>query len=970
MTERERSDTVNPPTNRASPEASVALFASRSRSVAWWAILATVTSRIRSVVLAIVVAVATACGEPIERPIPAETRSAHPAATSGRVRSPRAADAGSTAVVSAADRDDVVRLLRDHGNADAARELVARGPEIMPLLAESLVGEDAAAHEGALRISQLLPDASLAHFVPLLGGDDAPRRAAASAVVAGLVSWWAVTDDAPAIVDAIAAGLAGADAPELAYRLRAIGSSGAHAPRTFQAVQGLIPDSDDAVLRAAAEALAAMGPAATSASAALWRRRLRPFEKNTTEDDVRHALWQIGPDHACVELLIAAARDPQSPLRSDAIRLLAQGGASPRVASVLESLLRDADEDVVRSAQGALQDLPGSEEISLAAALATGDGRDASPIARRPEAAPHVIAAARRGPATTRAAAVWALADVPAEFYDEATAAAREALDADDVAVRVAAVRYLWRREPSPPDEDKWIERALRDEAPEVRQSAIWRLGKREKGTQNASVAEMVAPFLADASNHVRFWAGNALQEIGTAPASAAPLIATNLRSSERLVRLGAIRAATVLGEHARPLAPSLVEFARASEFIGLALEAVAASGADVDEVREGLREIAGQSRYGLVGVLRAFGPRVAFLEPDARGTLLRDPNRANRDLLIALVGATADPASLYDWLREHAGRFDRGDVDRAMRTLGPVAMEGMVRSAVRGGRERHLIRKRVRELGELALEPLLTVARSEDPALAAAALHLLADTSPRRAAAEFAAHLRAVDPDVRAAAARGIAEAVRQGRDAGSTRAVLVALLADEPVVRAAALHALAAGGVIPEEALALVRAALRDADARVRIAAAEALHRATSETEEPLRVLRAELDVTHPSWGWFGGGGTPARTEDEYSDEAQLWAATARVIGRIGPPAAPLARSLVWAALRHGEPRMQRILVEAVHALGPEVSDAVPLLRRLATTRNGWLGFHETVSELDEALAACLRALGEEPPEPPGGF
>ena len=54
----------------------------------------------------------------------------------------------------------------------------------------------------------------------------------------------------------------------------------------------------------------------------------------------------------------------------------------------------------------------------------------------------------------------------------------------------------------------------------------------------------------------------------------------------------------------------------------------------------------------------------------------------------------------------------------------------------------------------------------------------------------------------------------------------------------------------------------------------------------------------------------------------------------------------------LTHGEPLMQSLLLGPILAMGEAAEPVLPLLDRLAATRGTWLGFHETVGDLDGLL------------------
>ena len=358
---------------------------------------------------------------------------------------------------------------------------------------------------------------------------------------------------------------------------------------------------------------------------------------------------------------------------------------------------------------------------------------------------------------------------------------------------------------------------------------------------------------------------------------------------------------------------------------------------------------------------LDRFAGRVDFLEDLVRERILA---ASNDSLLIAWARVTSDPTDLVRWICAHEDSLQPNARFRALGSLGVAGLADSVRLAARGGDEwKHRVRVRVRDLGAQAGAPLLAVATYGEAEAAAFAAGLLAEVSPPVRPEALAPLLGSPRAGVRAGATRSAAATIRAGEAGAGLVPRLVALLEDEDAVRAGALDALAAAAVDPRLYGGPDPASLLDdRDAHVRIAAAEVVYATSGEVDRPLGVLREVIGGATPSWGWIGGGDTPARTVEYYSDEEVLWVEAAAGLRRMGKDASPAAEAVVWAALRHGEPLMQRLLVDAVAAMGPGAATAGPLLRRLEKTHSTWLGHHENVPDLEESLQHAFRSLGLE--------
>jgi HEAT repeat protein/lysophospholipase L1-like esterase len=188
------------------------------------------------------------------------------------------------------------------------------------------------------------------------------------------------------------------------------------------------------------------------------------------------------------------------------------------------------------------------------------------------------------------------------------------------------------------------------------------------------------------------------------------------------------------------------------------------------------------------------------------------------------------------------------------------------------------------------------------------------------------------VDDHERVTAARALA---RLGPAAHGAAPALASLLADgSPVVRATAARALGAIGPLPTNTQLALVARLGDADERVRWRATESLE----ETEldptvclEPLtRILTDRRSPGHPSaarvLGTLGPEAAPAvpalvMALDDPSPPVRARAAWA--LGRIGAPARGAVSALVKAM---GDPEVRWWAIDALGGLGPDAAPALP--------------------------------------------
>jgi len=452
------------------------------------------------------------------------------------------------------------------------------------------------------------------------------------------------------------------------------------------------------------------------------------------------------------------------------------------------------------------------------------------------------------------------------------------------------------------PDEDELLAAALEDPFGEVRRVAVMTIGRRSKKSRDPVAAARVAPLLSDPDPEVRFWVGNVLMDIGVAPVSVVPAVRENLKSEERLVRLGALRVVITLGPAAADAVPELLPRIGPVDLGGMTLWALSATEVMNAEVRRALEQAAKRNERLATRILMIFGKRAAFLTGAARDRLLDKPHR---DLARALASAATDPAEFLAWVEANRGKLPPDVRAAAYEELGTAGLAPWLRGVpYRPSRAVHEARIRVRELGPPAVHALLDVANGNETGPAALATELLGELAGHVPAEAVLPLLDAADAGVRAAAARTITDFLCAGADHGSVVPALLRRLDDGPAVRAAVFHALAAAGTAPPRAAEAAGTALDDLDPAVRVGAADALFALTGTTEGPLRVLKQVLAGSAPDFAWLGGGGTPARTEDEYKARDRLWAAAARTAGRMGPKAAPLARTVAWAALRHRTP------------------------------------------------------------------
>jgi hypothetical protein len=88
---------------------------------------------------------------------------------------------------------------------------------------------------------------------------------------------------------------------------------------------------------------------------------------------------------------------------------------------------------------------------------------------------------------------------------------------------------------------------------------------------------------------------------------------------------------------------------------------------------------------------------------------------------------------------------------------------------------------------------------------------------------------------------------------------------------------------------------------------------------------------------------------------------------VAAAGPAGAPAAEDLVWAALRHWDPGLQRRLLGALVPMGPSAAHVGPPLRAFGSAREDpfFLGFGDDPERLRDTVVRVLAALGLPPPE-----
>lgn len=202
---------------------------------------------------------------PVDSPLPADGASPD---GDDRPRRPRVAtpNDATPADVEPADatddlsteQADVRALLRRLPEPDAARALLALGPEVVPLVSD-LATESKWVRRDAMRLLRLRPSQTLDHLRPWLTHADPKHRTVAAHAVSDLVDWWAETDVAPDIVDELASGLAASEGDERRLRLEGIARCPAHAARALEDIrptlERLQADPDEEVSRLARLAL-------------------------------------------------------------------------------------------------------------------------------------------------------------------------------------------------------------------------------------------------------------------------------------------------------------------------------------------------------------------------------------------------------------------------------------------------------------------------------------------------------------------------------------------------------------------------------------------------------------------------------------------------------------------------------------------------------------------------------------------
>jgi HEAT repeat protein len=136
--------------------------------------------------------------------------------------------------------------------------------------------------------------------------------------------------------------------------VRALGALGASDPRTLARLQAILRDpSDGDARRAAARALARLGPAARGATPALVAA-LHDANGHVRREAAA-ALGRIRSDDAdVIEALVAATRDEAAFVRVAAAIALGRLGSPPAARPALERLRRDDEEEVREAARRAL----------------------------------------------------------------------------------------------------------------------------------------------------------------------------------------------------------------------------------------------------------------------------------------------------------------------------------------------------------------------------------------------------------------------------------------------------------------------------------------------------------------------------------------------------------------------------------------------------------------------------------------
>ena len=324
----------------------------------------------------------------------------------------------------------------------------------------------------------------------------------------------------------------------------ALGAMGKEAAAAMPKLAAALQDSDEMVQAAAAEALGAIGGIGPGIGAhqAVWplRKALKsPFER--VRRAAAGALVAIGKEApgAVVAELRKALQDFDDKVRAAAAKALGAMGkeAAGAVVPELRKALHDFD-DVVRAA----------------AAEALGAMGKEAPGAVMPE----LRKAFQDSKYHVRAAAAEALGAMGKEAPGAVMPELRKALQDSDERVRAAAAKALGAmgKEAAGAVMPE-LRKALQDSKYHVRAAAAKALGAMGKEAAGAVVPEL-RKALQDSHGLVRFAAALALGATGKAAAGALPELRKALQDSEDVVRAAAAEALAAIGKAAAGALPEL----------------------------------------------------------------------------------------------------------------------------------------------------------------------------------------------------------------------------------------------------------------------------------------------------------------------------------------------------------------------------------------------------------------------------
>lgn len=608
------------------------------------------------------------------------------------------------------------------------------------------------------------------------------------------------------------------DLDESLKRSNALGLFSRKIPELMAKLEGrTIGDLD--VENSAIEALARLGDKAVPTLIA-----------NLSKQDERvvNALGKMGEGaKTVVPALIKALSDKNSKVRENAANALI-----PHVRNHATRTLSEKEKNA-HPALPALVAALGDENFLVrhAAAEALGEMNDI--------AVPDLLTALSKGNENVKSSVVTALGALGEKNPTAIVPAFITALSNENASVRLTTAEALGRIGERAHAAIPALIKAFSDEDPTVGAAAAEALGK----IGDKAVADLITSLNIGDTN-VKVYAASALGMLGKNAHTAVPALIAALNKQDSHLKLSAATALGKIGEKAHTAVPALItalsnENENVKTSAAEALGAIGSKAKDaVPALTKAFRESKGSIKTQIAQALGRMGQNADAAVPDLL-TALRSPKETEsvKSSAAEALGGMNSNAAVPDLVAALGSKSEmvNNSAAEALAMIGkksPTAVEALTRAL--GDKQADVRSHAATTLGEIgeqahtAVPALIKALRDEDRKVKAFAMRSLAKIGGK-AIPEL---IKTVETKEGVVAAKILGE---MGQRAHTAIPALIKAFGDkDPQMRSSVVSALGRIGPTNEEALAVLRMALKDEDEIVKIFAKEALAHITGEPVE----------------------------------------------------------------------------------------------------------------------------------------